>query len=90
MTVKEILQTWLKDNGYDGLYHPGDCGCSIEDLITCDDDCSNCEPGYKHIVNNDSDVDIMYCGIKEITETEDGHCITCWTGCVMWEEKEEK
>jgi len=46
MNVKEIIIEYLKDNGYDGLYCD-DCGCIIDDLIPCDNDCSHCVPGYK-------------------------------------------
>jgi hypothetical protein len=49
MTVKEIVEQWLKDNGYDGLYSPmGECGCCIgEDFIPCQSEgVENCEPGY--------------------------------------------
>ena len=46
MDVKEILSTWLKDHGFDGLAGD-DCGCFVDDLIACGEDPSNCEPGYK-------------------------------------------
>lgn len=35
MTVCEIVTQWLKDNGYDGLYAPGECCCSLDDLMPC-------------------------------------------------------
>ena len=47
MTVDEILESWLKEHGYDGLI--GDeCGCEIGDLVPCDCWPSDCQPGYKH------------------------------------------
>jgi hypothetical protein len=35
--------------GYQGLYYPGECGCTIEDLAPCGDlDCLfDCQPGYR-------------------------------------------
>tara|TARA_Y100000310_G_C20624286_1_gene785002 strand:- start:350 stop:529 length:180 start_codon:yes stop_codon:yes gene_type:complete len=45
-TVLAILEQWLKANGYDGLYSPGECACKIGDLIVCESECSQCAPGY--------------------------------------------
>ena len=49
MTVKEIVEKYLKDNGYTGLVNSdGECGCEIDDLFPCGElypEC--CEPGYK-------------------------------------------
>lgn len=50
MTVKEIVEKWLKDNGYDGLWSEnGECGCALgENFMGCDctgvDECSS---GFK-------------------------------------------
>ena len=46
MTVKEILQKWLTDRGFDGLYND-ECGCYTDDLIPCCSSCESCMPGYK-------------------------------------------
>ena len=47
MNVKEIIQAWLKTNGYDGLYHDYlECGCTIDDLMPCNSCLDECEPGY--------------------------------------------
>jgi hypothetical protein len=47
MTVKEIVEKYLKDNGYDGLYSPYDeCGCKIEHLFVCGAECTDCKAGY--------------------------------------------
>lgn len=46
MNVGEILEKYLKDNGYDGLY-ADECGCQLSDLKPCE--CQNtlsCQPGY--------------------------------------------
>ena len=54
-TVKEIIATWLKDNGFDGLFHDSDCGCLVEDLAPCCEDISHCEPGYRYTAPPDSE-----------------------------------
>jgi hypothetical protein len=50
MNVREIVEEYLKANGFDGL--AGDeCGCQIGDLAPCGSECMNmddCEPGYLH------------------------------------------
>ena len=46
MTVKEIVEKYLKDNGFDGLVGE-DCGCKMsDDLMCCGWDVLQCEPGY--------------------------------------------
>ncbi len=46
MTVKEIIEAYLKEHGYDGLYYPGECACKIGDLASCDNLNLECQPGY--------------------------------------------
>lgn len=46
-TVKEIMKHFLIGNKFDGLYSD-DCGCSIDDLMVCDENVIHCCPGYKH------------------------------------------
>ena len=46
MTVKEIVKKCLEDNGFDGLYSPGECACVIKDLLPCDNAYVDCEAGY--------------------------------------------
>ena len=48
MNVKEIVETWLRDNNYDGLCTEN-CGCALEDLIPCDSPCDLCVPGYREL-----------------------------------------
>lgn len=55
MTTKEIIENWLKENGYDGIYSPGECACKIGDLMPCGTDASECEPGYQHPGDEDAD-----------------------------------
>ena len=46
MDVYGIIKKYLKDNGYDGLCCE-DCGCLIDSLVLCENDFSQCVPGYK-------------------------------------------
>ena len=49
ITIVDLLRDSLQQNGYDGLYNPGLCGCENDDLAPCDDHlCSDCLPGYMH------------------------------------------
>ena len=35
-TVGDILEAWLRANGYDGLADEyGECGCELADLVPC-------------------------------------------------------
>jgi len=48
MTVREIVEKYLEDNGYDGLYNTDkECACSLSDLIPCCDGFHDCEPGHE-------------------------------------------
>ena len=49
MKVKNIVEKYLKDNGYDGLYNPNDyCTCELDDIMLCDDYINaDCTAGYK-------------------------------------------
>ena len=44
--VREIVEIFLEQDGYDGLYQPGVCACRIDDLAPCDEMEMNCTPGY--------------------------------------------
>jgi hypothetical protein len=60
--VLEIVKKHLEDNGYDGLYHDNDCGCTLDDLGACSCFCLECTPGYKQPVppgHPDIDVDFI-------------------------------
>lgn len=49
MTIKEILEAYLRKNGFDGLCHaPTECGCGLGDLIgPCEGAQPDCKPAYK-------------------------------------------
>lgn len=47
MDCKEIITEYLKQNGFDGLYHSdSDCACRIDDLFTCGCCIGECRAGY--------------------------------------------
>ena len=49
MTAKEILAEGLRGNGLDGLFcEDAECGCLLDDLAPCGDDCTRCEAGHRH------------------------------------------
>ena len=52
MTCKDIIEKYLRNNGFDGLFSEADggCGCTLDDLAPCPTefrDAFNCQPGYK-------------------------------------------
>ena len=52
----KILEQWLTNNGYDGLYDDiAECGCVIGDLCPCGDYFGCCKPGYKHPCDDEYD-----------------------------------
>ena len=46
MNVEEIVEKWLIDNGYDGLFND-DCACEIGDIAPCCGISGDCQAGYK-------------------------------------------
>jgi hypothetical protein len=53
--IEQIRQRLLA-GGYDGLYYPGECGCTACDLAPCcnvpeegDEWIADCKPGHKHM-----------------------------------------
>jgi len=48
-TVVDMIEKYLRDNGFDGLFSPvGQCACELDDLAPCCEIGQHCEPGYKH------------------------------------------
>ena len=48
MTVRKIVEAFLKANGYDGLVnHDAECGCALGDgFVPCDGMMEKCNAGY--------------------------------------------
>jgi hypothetical protein len=44
MNTKEIVEAWLRANGYDGLYSDW-CVCKLDDLFPCGE-VQDCNAGY--------------------------------------------
>lgn len=55
MTVLDIVEQYLKDNGYDGLCDDDECGCVLGDLAPCCSYFSECMPAYNHGPSEDYD-----------------------------------
>lgn len=48
-TVIEIVKAHLVAEGFDGLVSEDSfCGCALDDLVPCGEDCSGCRGGYRH------------------------------------------
>ena len=46
--VVEIIASWLRAHGFDGLVADmEECGCSVDDLAPCGGPFGSCRPGYK-------------------------------------------
>jgi hypothetical protein len=46
MTGKEIIEKYLKENGFDGLCGGYCCGCTLDDLIPCEFGVKDCVPAF--------------------------------------------
>jgi hypothetical protein len=46
-TVQEIIEEYLKQNGFDGLYSSSGCDCKLKDLMPCEEGMADCLSGYK-------------------------------------------
>ena len=46
-TVREMVATALKAQGFDGLYNINECACLIGDLGPCGEIQEHCQAGYK-------------------------------------------
>ena len=52
MDVEQMVEQYLRENGYDGLYSRGECACLVEDLAPCGQIQGDCEAGFKVTCNN--------------------------------------
>jgi len=60
MTVETLVAKWLRNNGYDGLYYPGECACLVDDLAPCCENFMDCSPGYRYPPEDD-EADFTMC-----------------------------
>ena len=48
MKMHKIVEAWLGENDYDGLYHDDlECGCRLGDLMPCGEPSTHCMAGYE-------------------------------------------
>ena len=45
MDIQTMLEQYLQEHGYDGLFNPGVCACKLDDLMPCGEP-GNCKAGY--------------------------------------------
>ncbi len=67
MTCKDIIIAKLKELGADGLCCE-DCGCGLDDLCPCGEDCLDCVPAKKEIIGEiiyDFKTKRSHCDVKE-------------------------
>jgi len=65
MILLELVEEYLKTNGYDGLCHSETgCGCRRGDLMPCGEPSPNCQPGYSVQPPKDSDADFWISPLK--------------------------
>ena len=84
-SVIEIIRKHLEENGYDGLVHPGQCSCSIDDQNPCEHmNLNECKPGYI-IQCNHNCADYEQC----LHEHKDAKCdkVSSYENAVMWVRK---
>ncbi len=47
MSVQTIIEAYLREQGFDGLYAERECACELTELMPCEDSCAACRPGYR-------------------------------------------
>lgn len=63
----ELIKAKLLEDSYTGLYYPGECACSTDDLAPCgsceqeegEEYINDCSPGYKFVCESDPEVWIV-------------------------------
>ena len=55
--VIEIVEEYLQEHGYDGLFFPGECACEVGDLAPCGEYIGGCRVGYKAVCPEDEQCD---------------------------------
>jgi hypothetical protein len=68
--VFDIVSSWLTEHGFDGLYCPGECSCTVQDGISpCGSIEPDCIAGYRHQGKTDSEYDFTVGPYKEKKES---------------------
>lgn len=72
-TVQEIVKQFLELNKFEGLFNEDiECACKLDDLITCQDVCYECEAGYLRPCEEDVEDEFNYCIGRYKPEEEEG------------------
>ena len=56
-TVKLIVERYLTESGFDGLWSEDECACKLDDIMACNADNSSCRPGFLQPHNGDQDTE---------------------------------
>jgi len=74
-SVTEIVEQYLKQNGFSGLVHADtECGCPLDDLRLCGESWADCAPGHQHFYGVDCDDNSDCC--QDVCESiKDSWCI---------------
>jgi len=73
MDCKGIIREYLENNGFDGLFFPGECCCDLQDLIACNEYCAECQPGYKLPDREDPEGFVITNDVERYREEHDGN-----------------
>ena len=66
-TVMDIVELYLRQHRYDGLYHSEtDCGCHVESLMPCGSYSGECLPGFDHPEKAKEDKSNFWIGPRKI------------------------
>lgn len=69
MNLQKIIEAYLKEKGFDGLYNHDDCGCCMSELFPCDELYSDCHAGFFQPVDPATGYDFYIgkknCGLKQ-------------------------
>lgn len=85
-TVKQIVKEYLENQSYDGLFVPGECACTLDNLMTCEVD--EQEPNSEGEL---CDLDISECRAGHILASppQYGRCGDLLIGAALNELKDE-
>ena len=79
ITVKSIIEDYLREHGFDGLFNPGECSCRMDDLFLCETAQTDCMPGYLMPCpgGDECDCEDMHIGMKKMQVTQMKQPRTC-------------
>jgi hypothetical protein len=69
--VDEIVDAWLREHGFDGLFYPGECACFVGDIAPCGQIGGECEPGYAGTCDESCTHECAEPGAKHISRKRD-------------------